>query len=91
MVLWLGVAISLDSTIGFASNLEDPLRKPKRSSGPKFKAFEWLQRILLDALGDLLGLGLELGEMGKRVVILTTKWMRGSMPCFLGLIKLRYT
>jgi len=87
MVLWLGFAISQDSTVGFGSNLEDLLRKPQRNSGPKFKGFEWLQRISLDALG----LGLELEEMKKRGVILTTKRMQRSVPCFLGLMESRYT
>ena len=68
-VLELGFAISQDSTIEMCSNLEDDLRRPQHNCGPIFKDFGWLQNISLDALGDLLGLGLELGEVNKRKVI----------------------
>ena len=66
MVLELGLAISWDSTIRFVSNFHDLLSKLQHSSGPICKVFGWLQTIILDALGDLRGLGLELGEMKKR-------------------------
>jgi len=55
----LGVAISRDSTIELRSYLEHPLRKTQRSCGRNFKVFEWIQKISLDALGYLPGLGLE--------------------------------
>jgi len=46
--------------------------------------FGWLQGDLFDALGGLLGLGLEIGKVKKREVNLTTKGIRGSY--FLGLM-----
>lgn len=63
MILKLGFAISPDSIVEIAWNLEDPLRRPQCSCGPIFKVFGWLQKILLDALGDPLGLGLEIGKV----------------------------
>jgi len=46
--------------------MEDPLRRPQRNCGPNFKGFGWLQKVSIDALGDRLGLGLELEKMKKR-------------------------
>lgn len=63
MILELGFAISSDSIVEIAWNLEDPLRRPQCSCGPIFKVFGWLQKISLDALGDPLGLSLEIGKV----------------------------
>lgn len=90
MVLWLGLAISQDSIVGIAWNLEDLLSKLHCNIGPIFKGFGWLQMISCDALGDLLGLGLELEEMRKVNVMLTTRGIRGSPYC-LRLMESRYT
>lgn len=59
MILELELAIYQESTFELSSNLEDPLRKTQCSCEPNFKGFHWLQKISLDGLGDLLGLGLE--------------------------------
>lgn len=80
-----------DSTIGLCSNLEDPLRRPQHNCGPIFKVFGWIQKISCDALGDLMGLGLELGKVKTREGNLTTKGIQGSVPYFLGLMESIYT
>ena len=68
MVFELGLAISWDPTVGFASNLEGLLRKPQCSCGPKIEVFGWLDCEIIDALGDLCRLGLEKegGEKNNR-------------------------
>ena len=59
MVLELGLAISQDPTVGFASNLEGLQNKPQGICGPEIEVFGWLDYELIDALGDLCRLGLE--------------------------------
>ena len=51
----LELEISWDSTVVSTSSLEDLSKRPQRSSWPIFKDFQWLEMILDDALGGLLG------------------------------------
>jgi len=91
MVLWLGLAISQDSNVEIAWNLGDLFSKLQCNSGPIFKGFGWLKMISCNSIGYILRLGLELEEREKINVILTTKWIRGSLSYCLGLMESRYT
>lgn len=59
MVPKLGLAISRDPTVKFASNLEGLYNKLHRNCEPKIKVFGWLDCEIIDALGDLCRLDLE--------------------------------
>ncbi len=65
MVLELGLAISQDPNVGFASNLEGLQSKPQPSCGAKIEVIGCIDYEIIDALSDLCRLGLE-NEGGEK-------------------------